>query len=336
MFLCFLMFASVYLLNYDSINGTHPEKRARHDVHQVPRTSRLQCSGEAAYLEKYMAKFEKEDNGIKEKVQYMLDNKMCLSLKHQSKFFMIKDKVLSWVKTQSKGEDLLYSPAGAKWFAIHMNGTNYAYRHILKCGGTLVHKLTSNKHTRSEELGNHKMFTAVRDPIDHFLSGWAECGFRSKNPDEDSSFAPNVDVNERIQNWLNRVKDNTPQDGNGVGCEKHSHPQANFLLYVDGRKSIDQRLELVGDLEEIHGLIDAVGFTKEDKLANMVVRGYSSNPDKVKMYPTDKSLLSEKTLLLICQFVVLDYYLFDFKPPDACIDKIETDMALIDKDVSIE
>jgi len=277
-----------------------------------------------------------ENYRMKDLLKKLTENEMCLSLNHQSKFFTVKDKVIAWVKSQSKEEDLLYGPPGRQHFAIVVNGTNSAFRHIFKSGGTTVNRLTKNKHIKNKELGGRKLFTAVRDPIDHFLSGWAECGFRSENPDKDPAFRMDLDFDERVQNWLTCVKGDTKR---GAGMRKHckdaihSYPQSNFLLDIDVPHSIDTKLELVGDLAELRKLMGVVGFrVGEDDMTRAQATGprdSSQSKEKVERYPRNKALLSDFTLRQICEFVILDYYLFDFTPPDACLEQIESDMLKI-------
>ena len=80
--------------------------------------------------------------------------------------------------------------------------------------------------------------STVRDPIGHFLSGWAECGFRLTRPNADPAFANhpalNMDlgVNEKVQNWVKCVQGSTLKGENvhPCKCSKHSYPQANLLL----------------------------------------------------------------------------------------------------------
>ncbi len=325
--------------NFDNVDGDNKKPVVVGTLNNTKMPALpLPCSGESGFLETYRAKYMYENNEnststIKKELQYMFDNNMCLSLKQQSKFFTVKDKVIAWVNSQSVNadtdtdadEDLLYPSGRAKnFYAINVNGTNYAYRHIYKNGGTTVEKLTGNKHTSSEDLGNGTMvFATVRDPIDHFLSGWAECGIRAKIPYENPKLALNVDFDKRVQNWLKYIR------GNKKGCVLHSHPQANYLLDVhNSRNSFDPRIKLLGDLKELNGLINAVGFTSNDTMHS---RTYASNPLKIKRYPNDKTLLSDETLLLICNYVRLDYYLFDFTPPNVCRNQIESDMEMIEK-----
>ncbi len=280
------------------------------------------CAIDFKYNNNYRTKISKRQ------WDYMMEKKLCLSFNHQNEFMLRKDKVLRWVQTQPKKRHLL-GDVGVKLFAVVIND-QYAFRHIFKNGGTTVTKITKNKHAKYGHLGNRKLFATVRDPIDHFLSGWAECGFRSKNPDEDPSFAMNVDLDERIQNWLKHVQRIMSQTNKTNYCVKHSYPQTNFIIDTNNPMSIDPNIEFVGDLKELPGLLEMVGL-KYKKRRFPEARAASGNLVKMKKYPTDKTKLSEETIKLICEFVILDYYLFAFEPPKVCRDQVLLDIKRIDK-----
>jgi hypothetical protein len=162
-------------------------------------------------------------------------------------------------------------------------------------------------HLENPEIAKRKWLTFVRDPIDHFLSGWAECGDRSRN-------ASNAAYDERIQQWLEETKletHNILQD-----CPIHSFPQANFMLDANDNGSAYKQLELVGDLLEMTDVVEIIGFPYDHSLG--AGRNSSENWFKQQHYPARKDLISNETMRAICDFVAIDYYLFDFEPPAAC------------------
>eukprot|EP00551_Chaetoceros_affinis_P013961 CAMPEP_0203691368 /NCGR_PEP_ID=MMETSP0091-20130426/3678_1 /ASSEMBLY_ACC=CAM_ASM_001089 /TAXON_ID=426623 /ORGANISM="Chaetoceros affinis, Strain CCMP159" /LENGTH=122 /DNA_ID=CAMNT_0050561845 /DNA_START=143 /DNA_END=511 /DNA_ORIENTATION=+ len=116
-------------------------------------------------------------------------------------------------------------------------------------------------------------------------------------------------------------------------CVSHSYPQTVFLLDPVTGQSIDPSLELLGSLNELHGMLEIVGL-KYDESSRSPVRASSTNPIKVEKYQWDKSLLSDETLRRICELVILDYYLLDFEPPAACLDQVTSNIASIG-DVSL-
>lgn len=65
------------------------------------------------------------------------------------------------------------------------------------------------------------------DPIEHFLSGWAECGVRGKIPRE--AVHVNGTYDNRVFAWLQRVRHHnhhTPKKW--CQCINHSLSQANY------------------------------------------------------------------------------------------------------------
>jgi len=208
---------------------------------------------------------------------------------------------------------------------------------------THINAITRNAHIEKKDFGGQKLFTTVRDPIDHFLSGWAECGFRSMRPNADPAFknypAFNMDlgIDEQVQSWVKCVQGSTLKGDNVLPCKcsKHSYPQANFLLENDGQKYIiDPLIDLVGDLKDLPRLVEMTGFGYGRPILPKG-RDSSMNLLKIEKFPRDKTLLSDETLQRICDFVILDYYFFDYKPPEICRDQIEADIASIEK-VSLE
>jgi len=267
----------------------------------------------------------KHNSNTLETLNNMNDNNLCLSLKQQEKFFMLKDKIMKWTLSQPEKTKLLYGfPPGL--YAIPIND-KYGFRHIFKNGGKTANIITKNRHIEKADFGSRKLFATVRDPIEHFLSGWSECGMRSENP-KDPAFATNLKVDNRVKNWLQCVKRSTLKGEyrRPCKCSKHSYPQINFLLDIPG-KNIDPNLHLIGDIQELPQLIEMVGL-KYDKAT---IPERKVDVEKAKKFPTDKTLLSDKTIQGICNFVILDYYFFDFVPPEVCRDQIKADIASIAK-----
>jgi len=248
----------------------------------------------------------------------------CLSFKHLSKFSSVKDKVMAWVRSHPEETHLIsrkFHPS-AQFYAFNLND-DYSYLHVFKSGGTTVQMMTTTKkHTKSSEVDNRKLVTVVRDPIDHFLSGWAECGSRSKNPDENPHFTLDTGINERIGSWLDSLEDQIASPKQGADpCLPHSFPQSSFMLNPNKLDSISPNLEMIGDLRELNAVLTIANFTIPPNSAR--ARSASDNPKKVERYPRDMRLLSDQTVNRICEFVMLDYLLFDFEPPSACSESLQ-------------
>jgi hypothetical protein len=78
-------------------------------------------------------------------------------------------------------------------------------------------------------------------------------------------------------------------------------------------------VKLVGDLREMESVLEITGF---DKYSDEVKgRDSSSNTVKSEYFPSRRDLLHDQTILDLCEFLALDYFLFDFEPPEICVRK---------------
>ena len=246
----------------------------------------------------------------------MKNASLCRSLAHQHKFFSVRDSVLSWVKSHEEQRYLLRGTGkGGRLFAFKLN-KDYAFRHIFKSGGTTIQEQTRAGHAGHVpqwSVGNRSLMTVVRDPIDHFLSGWAECGYRCF--DEMMNLTTSDAYDDRVTAWLQYV-----QSPKRIRCLNtvmpHSMPQANYLWEGDRKFEWDEKLDLVGDLDELPGLLELIDVHYNESLK----KGNAAKDNEIKnrYFPRNKSILSNSTLKSICSYVALDYYLFSFEPPPAC------------------
>jgi len=288
------------------------------------------CKAEESVL------LENHSEKVVEILHLMGKKYLCQSFKQQEKFSRLKDKVITWIRSNpEKEKEMLYGPPGKNNYAVVLN-EKYAFRHIFKNGGTSVQTVTGGGHIKLDALGNRSVLAVVRDPIDHFLSGWAECGFRFTNTEEEPSFSPEIDLDTRIQNFVKAAKSCLvdPRSRKREICLNvaHAYPQAVFLLDPYGGESFDPNVKFIGHLHEMSGLLKMVGFGKKQyKKPDLDARSASQNAVKVEAFPNDQQLLSDETLRVICEFVILDYYLFDFEPPVGCVSKVHSDMAMIEK-----
>eukprot|EP00980_Cylindrotheca_fusiformis_P008313 scaffold1739_cov109-Cylindrotheca_fusiformis.AAC.5 len=227
--------------------------------------------------------------------QEMEERGLLLSLRQQLKFYSRKEDFDTINNDDSSifAKEMMYTLDWNRWHTFLLN-EKFAFRHIFKNGGTTVEHQIGAKQVRKKDIGkNRTSITVVRDPIDHFLSGWQECGERfpsymmtSKRKSFDSEY------NGRIQKWLERVRFLALGGQKACGpsmeclCALHSLPQANFLITEDRR--IDPAIRLVGDLRELPKLLEMV------------------------------HLIANDTMRELCEFLSLDYFLFDFERPEPC------------------
>lgn len=201
----------------------------------------------------------------------------------------------------------------------------FAFLHIWKCGGTTISEQlgpTSQFELSAPVIQNKDWVALVRDPIDRFLSAWAECGFRQyKGTIAFGGFEEHTvlswvdeDYDFRIRAFLNEVHDFIYPVVWG-SCHTHAHPQANFMINSKGH--IDPHIKIVGDLSELESVVKMAGFN--DYMDEVVGRDASANNIKQTYFPSRRDLLSDQTILELCQFLALDYFLFDFDPPAICM-----------------
>ena len=240
------------------------------------------------------------------------------SMRHQRKFLARKDRI------QSEIDWLLRFRSNLGEFAAIIISEAFAFLHVWKCGGTTVAALAGDKQwsLNETEIQKREWVAFVRDPIDRFLSAWAECGFRQMetSPEYKGIGSHTVlnwldaEYDFRVRAFLNEVRDFTfPEPV--LSCHTHAHPQANSMINRSGK--IDDHVKIIGDLSELRPVLEIAGFTEfSDKVKS---RDASSNKIKAENFPAKRELLKDETLLEMCRFYAIDYYLFDFDPPAVCI-----------------
>jgi hypothetical protein len=253
-----------------------------------------------------------------------------LSIRQQASFESNKNRL----KEVFSAERLF--PANLYEWGANLVTDRYAYIHIFKNGGTTMAAQTGRDHThiQSPAVRKRKWFTLVRDPIEHFLSGWAECGDRQRkgrlkkmreannattgNDEQDEPIPQELlgDYDTRIQQWLEQVK-TLARPRHAFVCEIHSFPQVNSFLHAFGR--IPPRLELVGDLQELPAvLLKLIEFPYDPTIETG--RNATANTFRQTYYPKRIDLLSQTTLRSLCDFLAVDYFLLDYDLPSACED----------------
>ena len=259
------------------------------------------------------------------------EKQLCLSYKQHKNIFLRKDKVIAWAKNNQTNNDagsLLYPIRRDQFYGYILNN-KYAFLHIFKNGGSSVEAQLGRgplSHIRPSQVKNRGLLATLRDPIDHFLSGWSECGTRHGLPhiSADSTF------DEKIQMWLDHIhscRSNIACCGKGAcNCIVHSLPQVNFLLNSLTGNEFDSKIDILGDLKELPELLRFAGFQYNNSIPSARVHAKRKSNHN---YPRNRTLISNETMRNVCHFLRLDYYLLEFEPPPICREKIKSDLKLI-------
>ena len=314
----------------------------------------------------------------------MRQRRLYLSLKQHTSFFSRKDKLLRWLRGRNRTHLLDFAQVSCdSCFAIVLNDA-YAFRHIYKTGGTAVMAQAGRDEggcrrapaaalrahathaslsppplrrsrrppspvppppVREEEYGDRFLVATVRDPLDRFLSGWAECGKRGR---AGATHEGAMAYDERVFAWLERARRHQyAAPRKWYACINHSLPQANYLLRgaarprevqalrrargpsYDGGRRWHPRLRIVGDMRDLPRLLGVAGFDYDAAVG----APNNATADRVKSsrWPKDRAALSNRTVDALCRFLALDYYLFDFEAPERCRGWLGRDREDIDR-----
>jgi Sulfotransferase family len=216
----------------------------------------------------------------------------------------------------------------------------------------MIIQLQQNQ-TAKENVQDKDLFTFVRDPIDHFLSAYGECGYRTwleEQAHNNSSTAQllwnETAYDEQIQRFLNQTMYQAyynvttfPESlGRPMIDLQHAFPQTNFMLNRSiGGGTIFPNLKLVAELSEMPRVLEQVVLSSSllpgngnnntssnfryDKKRGKHGRERTAADNAIKRlyYPARKDLISDATMMEICQFLAMDYFLLDYDMPRACV-----------------
>lgn len=238
------------------------------------------------------------------------------SVGHMEQFFARRDQI-----AERFPEEMRYQPVRRAFAAIIISDS-FAFLHVWKCGGTTVEKLTEAGQMKigSQEVRDRKWVALVRDPIDRFLSAWAECGVRLyENEITFDGFESMSALNWldgeydfRVRAFLREVQDYLPP---ARSCHTHAFPQANYMINSKG--NIDKHVTIVGDLSEMRESLELASLRIGPE--DLVVRDASEDLVKNHFFQSRREELSNQTLVELCRFLAMDYFLFNFVPPEACV-----------------
>ena len=124
-------------------------------------------------------------------------------------------------------------------------------------------------------------------------------------------------VHQRVMSWLQILQQNNISNQKLLKCCPHSYPQASFLIDPQNNNNTHANLVILSHLHELPAVFQLVGFDFNKQLAS----GNTAfeDPIKTQFLPANVSLLYEETLQALCHYLALDYYLFHFETPSACL-----------------
>ena len=220
-------------------------------------------------------------------------------------------------------------------FAATVLSDKWAFLHVWANGHKTVIKVAEDQLKETQrrkdfaEIKNRKWMALVQEPIKHFLEGWAMAELKmveevkGRGHDDLASKiiasweAPDTTYDDRVSEFLDRVLAySTKQTTAQMSPLMHALPQTNFLM--DGLGFLHPNLAIIGELNEWKGMMELVGF--------------QGNPDKTmldatpilraKYFPSRMEGLSRNTIIRLCDFLAMDYYLLSYDAPLVCLQKL--------------
>ncbi len=211
---------------------------------------------------------------------------------------------------------------------------NFAFLHIwANADGTAMKAIEGylkevQRRKDSSEINVRKWIVLVQDPLQHFLEGWALAEMKileevkERGHDDLASKViaswetPDKTYDDRVSEFLDRViKYSTSAATAAISPLMHALPQTNFML--DGVGKIHSNIVVVGDVSDWESMLEAVGYPGD--ISRVEVEPASTI--KSKYFPSLPNRLSRVTLLRLCDFLALDYYLLSYDAPSSCLNK---------------
>lgn len=211
----------------------------------------------------------------------------------------------------------------------------WAYLHVWANGGDrtvirVVEDQLNEFQQRKDvsEIRNRRWMALVRDPIQHFLEGWAIAEIKvikeimAKGHDDLASKikaeweSTGMTYDQRVNDFLERVKKYSRNSATaGISPLMHGLPQSNFLMNDAG--TVHSNLLAIGDANEWEAMMEMAGFKGDVRETDLD----AESTLRAKYFPTKLKGLSRQTILNLCDFLAIDYYLFRYDAPSSCLKK---------------
>lgn len=210
----------------------------------------------------------------------------------------------------------------------------WAFLHVWANGDRTVIKVAEDQKEEFQhrkdfsDVKNRKWMVLVQDPIQHFLEGWALAELKMveevQERDHDdlaskimaSWESPDKSYDDRVSEFLARVRHYSTKSATAeISPLMHALPQTNFLL--DGFGSIHPNIAMIGDITEWKAMMELSNFP-----GNVDKTDLDPTPTiQAKYFPSQIEGLSKETIINLCDFLAMDYYLLSYDAPLACLKK---------------
>lgn len=219
-------------------------------------------------------------------------------------------------------------------YAVTAISEQWAFLHVWVNGDRTVIKVAEDQLNESQHRRDHshirkrKWMALVQDPLQHFLEGWAITEMKLvENAKEDghedlaqkiieSWENEHLTYDQRVAQFLERVQRFSLRKATAeISPLMHALPQSNFFLNDVGM--VDSQLVVIGDMSEWQAMMELAGFTGNPEDTDIDL----PSTLQTKYFPADPSLLSDETLLKLCGFLAMDYFLLRYEPPSVCMKK---------------
>lgn len=212
-----------------------------------------------------------------------------------------------------------------QWAFLHI-WANGGDRTVIQVAADQLNEVQQPKDFSA--IQNRRWMALVRDPIQHFLEGWAMAEikvmeeFVNKGHNDMASFikaeweSPEKTFDERVSSFLDRVQAFSRRSATIYQNPlMHALPQSNFLMNDVG--AIHSNLAFIADASEWEAVMEFVGFQGDIQKTGLD----RESTLRMKYFPTEVTRLSRSTLVKLCEFLAVDYYLFRYDAPSACLNK---------------
>lgn len=177
---------------------------------------------------------------------------------------------------------------------------------------------------RTTEVQSRKWVALVRNPMEHFLQGWALAEIKVVQDARERGHEDLANkilakweertLEERLIVFLDQLETYAKSSSTAMLSPlMHALPQTNFLM--DDTGALHPNLALIADVDDWATVLKFSDFpgpideNRKEQLSDL----------QLKYFATEFYKFSKPTLLRVCEFLAIDYFLLPYEAPSTCL-----------------